>query len=506
MTVSITRRLAGTALAIGGLTLLPAFAATGYAQTGFVFVVDSAADSGDTAVGNGVCRASGNVCTLRAAIQEANAHAGPDTIQFAIGNGPQTINVGSALPTITSPVTIDASTQPGFAGKPVIVLHGGSGNGFTITAGSTTVRGFVINGFANEGVSISGSGNNVIEGNYIGTDADGGPGDANGLGVLISGSNNNRIGGRDKSQRNVISGNTDKGNTGGVTIDGGAQGNIIQGNFIGSDATGMIPMGNQGRGVAIHNGSNNFIGGAQPGAGNLIMGNRATGVRVITGTGNLIMGNWIGLRADGSSEFGVTGNARGVQFRSDGNSAVGNYISASLYDGVLMYEGSASNNLVQQNVIYGNGLHGISAVTGTGNRFLYNQIFDNGYLGIGLSNGQFEQVTFNDAGDGDSGTNGLQNFPEIASAATSGAVSGTLNSKSGQTFTVQLFANPACNASGYGDGRYYIGQTTVTTNGSGNASFTVATGLALPAGWNVTSTATDVGGNTSEFSACTTIR
>jgi CSLREA domain-containing protein len=486
------------------LLLVAASVSYAGAQSGFTFVVNSTGDGADNNPGNGVCNASGG-CTLRAAIQEANAHAGPDTIQFAIGSGQQTINVGSALPAITSPVTIDAWTQPGFAGTPLIVLNGGSGNGFTLNSGSSTVRGFVITSFSGTGVQINGAGGNVVEGNYIGPDATGAAG-GNNQGVTINGSPDNRIGGREKVQRNVISGNTAKGNTGGITIDNNATGNIIQGNFIGSDVTGMIPMGNQGRGVAIHSGSNNFVGGALPGAGNLIMGNRATGVRVISGTGNLIMNNWIGLRSDGTHEFGVTSNARGIQLRSDGNSAVGNYVVGHLYDGILMAEGSASNNLVQQNIVYGNGMHGIDAVLGTGNKFLYNQVFGNGYLSIAISNNDFSQVTLNDAGDTDSGTNDLQNFPVVTSASTAGAVAGTLNSRPNQTYLVQFFANPGCNASGHGDATYYIGQTNVTTNASGNGSFAVALGFGLPNGWTVTSTATNPGNSTSELSACTIVK
>ena len=482
-------------------------AASAAAQPGAILIVNSTADGGDSAPGNGICAASGGACTLRAAIQEANALAGTDTIQFAIASGVQTIDVGSALPAVTSPVVIDGSTQPGFAGAPLVVVHGGSGDGLTVTAGSSTVRGLVINGFSGNGLAISGAGGNVVEGNYIGTNAAGTAAVGNGTaGVLINGSADNRIGGRERAQRNIISGNTGKGNDGGVKIDGGATGNIIQGNFIGSDVTGTVPMGNEGRGVAIHSGSNNFIGGVQPGAGNLIIANRATGVRVVSGTGNVIAGNWIGLTAAGSYQYGVTSNARGIQFRSDGNTAVSNYVIANLFDGILFYAGSASQNLVQGNIVIGNGLHGIGVVTGTGNTLLSNQILDNGYLGIGLSNETFDQVTPNDPGDNDSGTNGLQNFPVIASASTSGAVSGSLNSKGNQTFTVQLFANPACDASGHGEGGYYIGQTNVTTNASGNASFGVALGFSLPAGWSVTSTATDTDGNTSEFSACKTVQ
>jgi CSLREA domain-containing protein len=471
------------------------------------FVVTSTADGSDNNPGNGTCSSPGNGCTLRAAIQEANAFAGTDVIQFAIGSGVQTINVGSALPTISTPMTIDGATQPGYAGAPLIVLHGGSGAGLTLTSTGSTVRGLVINNFSGNGININGGGNNVIVGNYIGTDQAGTTGVGNsGAGVEISGSTGNRIGGRTVAERNLISGNTGKGNLGGVKIDGGATGNIIQGNFIGSDITGTLPIGNEGRGVAIHNGSGNFIGGAQPGAGNLIIGNRATGVRIVQGSGNLILGNYIGLAANGTYEYGVTSNARGIQFRSDGNTAGGNYIVGNLYDGVLFYEGSASNNLVQANLIVGNGMHGIDVTTGTGNRLLSNQIFANGYLAISLTNGAFDQVTPNDGGDGDTGTNGLQNFPVLTSATTGGTVSGTLNSKSNQTYLVQFFAGPACNPSGYGDSNYFLGQTNVTTNVGGNGAFTTPLGAALPAGWVVTSTATDAGGNTSEMSACTTVK
>ena len=469
------------------------------------FVVTSTGDGGDSNPGNGVCAASGGGCTLRAAIQEANALAGADVINFAIGSGLQTINAGSGL-SITSAVTVDGWTQPGFAGAPLIVVHGGSGTGVSISGSNTTVRGLVINGFSGDGMSISGGSNNVVEGCYVGLNAAGTAGDGNsGAGILVS-SSNNRIGGRDKAQRNVISGNTGKGNLGGIKIDGGSTGNVIQGNFIGSDVTGTVSIGNEGRGVAIHSGSNNFVGGALAGAGNLIIGNRATGVRVVSGTGNVVVGNYIGLRADGTYEYGVSSNARGVQFRTDGNTAAGNYIVGNLYDGVLIYEGTGNNNLVQQNVIAGNGLHGIDATIGTGNKFLSNQIFANTYLGIGISNGVWEQVTPNDSGDGDSGTNGLQNFPVVTSATPAGGVIGTLNSKANQTYVVQFFAGPACNPSGYGDGNYYIGQTNVATNASGNGSFAFATGVALSPGWVVTSTATSATEGTSEFSACTVVK
>jgi hypothetical protein len=113
--------------------------------------------------------------SLRQAIINANANTGPDTIQFAIGSGLKTIQPLSALPTITDAVVIDATTQPGYSGSPLIELRGtsaGASSGFDINGNNVTIRGFVINDFKTGGIDIQGSGH-VIQGNYIGTDTTG---------------------------------------------------------------------------------------------------------------------------------------------------------------------------------------------------------------------------------------------------------------------------------------------------------------------------------------------
>ena len=108
------------------------------------FTVNSTNDFDD-----GVCNAAH--CSLREAIFAANAAAGTDTIRFAIGAGQRTIQPGSALPTLTDPVIIDGTTQPGFSGTPIIEIDGssaGSGaNGLRISGGGSTVTGLVINRF-----------------------------------------------------------------------------------------------------------------------------------------------------------------------------------------------------------------------------------------------------------------------------------------------------------------------------------------------------------------------
>src|SRR5512135_2826797 len=122
-----------------GLGLLALDAAAARAAT---FTVNSAADTDD-----GICNATN--CTLREAVEAANAAPGPDIIRFSIGSGAKTIALLSPLPTITDPVTLDATTQPGYSGNPLIELDGsGAGpgaNGFRINAGNSVVAGFVIN-------------------------------------------------------------------------------------------------------------------------------------------------------------------------------------------------------------------------------------------------------------------------------------------------------------------------------------------------------------------------
>ena len=495
------------------------------------FTVVSNGNGSDASVGNGVCKTSGTsgVCTLRAAIQEANATAGIDTILFNIGGGgPQRIDVSSALPTITRPVILDATSQPGYTGAPLIELHGSSvGDGLKVSGGGSTIKGFVINHFSGDGIYISSLGGNVVEANYIGLSADGSAGDGNGqTGIRIE-SPNNRVGGRDPSQRNVVSGNTGRDVQGGIMISGAnATGNIVQGNYIGLDATGLLPIGNEGRGVAIHSASGNYVGGSQPGAGNLIAGNRATGVRIWGGssTGNVIQGNYIGCNKLGEisvglyPEPGTLSNARGVQSRGDGNYIIGNYILGNTWDGVLFYDGTdkdfdptakSSHNVVYKNVIAWNGMNGIGAYVGRANWFIANAIFENDREAIELGELELDGVSPNDLGDGDNGPNDMQNYPELLTARVSGStttITGTLNSRATKTYQIEFFANDVCDPSGHGEAKYYLGDIQVVTNASGNASFSAPFGFAVPRGMAIAAIAMDPEHNTSEVSQCVIVQ
>src|SRR5882724_4279089 len=143
---------------LGTMLLLPAWAA------GMTFLVTTTADSGPG--------------SLRQAIMDANANPGVDTINFNIPpGGVQTITPLSQLPSISlfGPTIIDGTTQPGYAGTPLVEINGataGSVSGLIIRGTGNTVRGLVINRFAGTGIFLDSSGN-TIEGNYIGTDPTG---------------------------------------------------------------------------------------------------------------------------------------------------------------------------------------------------------------------------------------------------------------------------------------------------------------------------------------------
>jgi hypothetical protein len=379
---------------------------------------------------------TGDQCTLRAAIQEANVTSGADTIRFIISTGVQTISPSSALPTITDPVTIDGTLQPGFAGSPIIELDGsGAGNsesGLTITAGSSTVKGMAIYNFAQHGIHLQTGNGNIIVGNYIGTDASGtasGKSNSNN-GVFVDQSDNNVIGGSHPGEGNVISGSDT-----GVRL-GHTEGTTVQGNLIGTDKNGTADLGNGSTGVLLDNAFNCTVGGTDPGAGNVIAFN-------------------------------------GPDFDFDGD---------TLFD-----DGG-----------------GVVVLSNAENDILSNSIFSNLGLGIELDDGSgfpLNGLTPNDLGDGDVGANGLQNFPVLTSARNSDGkttIKGKLNSDDLQTFTIQFFSSPEKDPSGNGEGKRFLGQKPVTTNADGNASFTFK--KKVPKGRFVTATATSLLDGTSEFS------
>jgi hypothetical protein len=480
-------------------TTKPAYAAT-------TFSVNSTGDAKDRNI-NGVCDSSrdrGKQCTLRAAIEEANETPGADKINFKIGGtaSVKTIKPAKALPTITDPVTINGYTQAGASANTLaegnnavlkVQLNGTNAgeftDGLTITAANSTIKGLVINRFRGDGVDIfnPGATENKVEGNFIGTNADGSGSLGNDRnGVDITNAPNNTIGGTQPAQRNVISGND---RIGVDVFFSGARENKVEGNFIGTNADGSGSLGNGSSGVNILSASDNTIGGTDTGAGNQISANGSSGVQILGSetTDNKVEGNRIGHSAAGRS--GPTGNSSAGVLSSGANNTIGgtdseagNQISGNSGDGVLV------------------------SSQGTGITILSNAIFANGGLGIDLSpNG----VTNNDDDDPDTGANNLQNFPVISGVIRDATpptttIGGTLNSNPNQSFTVQCFvAGETADVSGHGEGETLLTQdTSVTTNASGDAGFQCVLPEELNREVEVSATATNTAtGDTSEFSA-----
>ncbi len=253
-----------------------------------------------------------NMGSLRFAIGQSNATPGANTIQFSIANsGVQTISLLSALPAITVPVTIDGTTEGGYAGKPLIELNGaGAGtavDGLDISAGNTTVKGLAINRFTGEGISLSVAGTDTITKDFLGTDPTGTIAEGNKLdGLLVQfNSNNNTITG------NLISGNTNNG----IYLNGqsfgmnnpATSGNLITGNLIGTDITGTVVVSNGEDGVYVQNAPMTTIGGTTPAARNVLSGN-GTGMELYDNSdGSVIEGNYIGTDITGSVALGNNG-------------------------------------------------------------------------------------------------------------------------------------------------------------------------------------------------------
>ncbi len=331
------------------------------------FVVTSTANSG--------------AGSLRQAIINANTTSGNDSIHFNIpGAGPHTIRLTTALPSITEAVVIDGYTQPGALPNTnpsgainavlKIELDGvslpGGAHGLTIAGEGSTVRGLVINRSGGDGIHLVGGGNNVIEGNFLGTNATGSFARANsGSGLRTINSKNNLIGGSTPAARNVISG----GNFHGVDLGGSAStGNRIEGNLIGLNAAATTGLGGV-FGVFLEEGaSDNVIGGTAPGTGNVISGNGSHGIVLRRASRNRIQGNHIGTNPTGSAP--IRNGATGISIEVDaaanvigGSSPAHRNVISGNEDNGIRVRASGSMNRIEGNFI------GVDATgtTGVGN-------------------------------------------------------------------------------------------------------------------------------------------
>lgn len=393
--------------------------------------------------------------SLRQAITDANANpATADTIVFNIPtsdpgfNGSTfTIQPLTELPVVLRATTIDGTTQIAFTGDtnplgPEVVLDGSrlsAGSGLRL-ADDNVVRGLVVHGFIN-GLGVGGS---------YSWDPDLRP-------------SNNRI----------------------------------EGNYIGTDATGTVALANS-VGADFHGfGSPSVQATSNVIRDNLISGNQFDGISLCDADRTEIVNNRIGTDRTGSAALG---NGR---------------------EGIGLYCAGSPRNLIQGNTIAWNGANGILdapdfrfGVSFTpnghqGNHITENSIHSNGGLGIDVLPPPFPSgeppftPTPNDSCDGDTGGNLRQNFPEITRAERAGSatiVEGFLNSTPNATYTVELFASAVADPSGAGEGETFLSALSVAVDGSCLGNFSVTLPVAVPPGHVITATATDGAGNTSEFS------
>jgi parallel beta-helix repeat protein len=459
--------------------------------------------------------------SLRQAILDVNAaQAGPQPIGIIFnipGTGVQTISPATALPALVQPTILDGKTQTGYTNTPLIELNGSNSGasiaGLHIVAGNSTVRGLAIYSFNGDEILIDTNGGDVIQGNYIGTNAAGTAQPNGGNGIQIVATPNNVIGGMASSMRNLISGNGGEG----LRIDGTlATGNIVQGNYIGTDASGSSAVGNNASGIYIRRASGNSV------IGNVVSGNLGFAGIAICGTasfcgggdpagidetsnaaGNVVQGNFVGTNFNGTSPLG--NNGAGLSIDGAPNTQVGgttsamdNIISFNGTNDVQIFDTGAISNKIQGNTIQGKPAAttvGISvAASLTGNTLSQNSISGHGGLGIDLA----------PTGVNPNVTGAANNYPVISSAqVASGTITGTLNGPANSTFTIEFFSNTACNGSLNGEGATFLGSTPVTTDSTGNASFSIPVS-GLMAGSTITATSTDSSGTTSEFSQCVT--
>ncbi|TAK99378.1 MAG: hypothetical protein EPO07_10900, partial [Verrucomicrobia bacterium] len=306
--------------------------------------------------------------TLRQALLDAAATNGADTVVFNLsGTAPFTINLLSTL-SLLNEVTLDGSTQPGYANQPLVELNGTSAGASTFglrLGTSNVVRALAINRFGADGIRCDGSGN-VVVGCRIGTDVTGNLARGNGMeGVFINGTANNRIGGTNAADRNIIAANNDAGV---YLLNAPASGNVILGNYIGAGGYGTNDLGNVNNGIALYNAPNNTLGGLTSGARNIIAGNDGSGISLNGGnsSGNIIQGNYIGVATNGSLAVsnigdGITLNGAGNNVIGGTNTGAGNLISGNGKAGIYGNAAGTVGNQIQGNYI-GTDATGVAAV------------------------------------------------------------------------------------------------------------------------------------------------
>jgi CSLREA domain-containing protein len=536
----------------------PAGAATITVNT----TADSSADDGSCTLREAVTAANTDTAS-GAAVGECPAGAGADNVAFSIsGPSPHVIAPASDLPDLVTPMTIDGSTDPqlialdgnsssdpfpsGFyvtgdnvSINELAIVRWYNGVFITDEADSTTVSNSWVGtnpggaaGFGNtlRGIDIRGGASNTLisdnviasnaqeavkvagddttgatlTGNLIGIKPDGTAALPNNDAVTVSETAGTRIGGPEPGDGNVISGNTGRAiaAAASTTVNRPVQDLVVQGNFIGTDPSGLIDLGNGGTGIDM----------AGDVRSSLIEGNTISG----NGGMGILLRDFAPWNLVGPSDTAIRGNRIGVG--TDGSSIPNAFQGISIGGGselpILGTEVGGTSGLTPGgactgdcNVIAGNASSGVY-VDGEQSMvsILGNEIRGNGGLGIELV--PFSGSTPNDLGDLDIGGNELQNFPVLQAALADvpgggTLVTGSFNSVAGATYRIEVFENSAADPTGFGEGETLLGAFDLTTDGAGDAYFgeLLAEASAAVAPLSATATRTDVPAPfTSEFS------
>lgn len=466
---------------------------------------------------DGVATTDG-ICSLREAILNANGNdqsgspdcvrgSGADVVAFDIpGTGLHSVALSSPLPPITDVLTIDGYSQPGTSPNTLAVgddavlaieLNGsGAGAGaigLMMTKSSGSVRGLVINRFDGAAVVILGAANVTIEGTFIGTDTSGMRALPNRRGIwLRDGASRSTVGGYAPAVRNLISGNLEP--AVGIVECSDEDGNVVAGNYVGTDRTGNAAIPN-GYGVYVVRSRNSLIGGHEPGAGNVIAGNKGDGIGLWNVTafegkrwtaGTRILGNYIGLGADGVTPLGNNGGAFG------GGIAIRNYVANTTIGSPAPGAG---------NVIAFNSPTGVAIFSGTGTTVRGNSIFANTGLGVDLD--RTPGRTANDPEDSDRGGNNLQNLAIVIACRLTPRgdllVDYVVSSSpvhSNYPIAVDFYESDMSRSE---QGKTFLGTTRISQPGTGSAILRNAQRLGIAVGDSIVAIATDRNGNSSEF-------
>ena len=470
MNLSFTRSL---------FALLAGIASSATALAADIFTVTTPVDTGNNA--------APTAGSLRWAIQQANANVNASTINFALAGCPVLMNMGgTVLPDITSDVIIDGYSAAGSSANTLfgqfnatlcVILNG---NGTLTTglhksgAGSLEVSGLGFAGFSDSAIRID-SGNGDVKGNQIG-------GFAllaqNKDGVRISGTATGTVIGSDviPSQINLIAGNTGVG----VFIDSAGGSTNVQNNLIGLGPDGVSANGNN-VGVDIFNSPANTVEGC-------FISNNATQGVLIAGPnaiGTRVRNNMIGTTSTGAN---AANGSEGVQIT---------------FGAATTTVGATQPGVIDGNVIYANGAAvWVTSSAGVRNSVLANHEMYSATLGLPVDLGG-TGPTPNDALDGDSGPNDLQNYPVMLHAyrtPTAEWVEGTLDTVAGEEFRLDLYWSPG-GGTGRGNATYFSGVgTSGTTDVTGHAHFWVSLpAAAYPSVGRISGTATRTNGDTSEI-------